>query len=512
VVLQDALIRLTEAELLSLRGTPPSAVYSFKHALVQDAAYSAMLRARRQQLHTAIALNLEKRLPQAVKATPELIAQQFERAGQNEKAIQYWRLAGERDLRRFAMKEAAAHYSSALRLVTAMPESPARDGIELGVRLGYGLAQLIAIGPSAPEAAEHYRRALALSRALPGRGRERFLASWGLWFNAGTGGRDAEAAELSDELISIARELNNPDFQLEAYHAKVPTLLRNADFAGLNEAAQEVVRLYDRERHRDHAYYFGGHDARMCARAFYAIGLWALGFLDQAHRMAWLSIEDARDLGHTFSLAHALQRGAITMVLLKDVESCRIISDELYPLAERNNFPWQLADAKFLRGWLVAQTGDYQRGIEQMLHAVDHKFFAGFRPMLMPQIAELQLHAGHADHAMATLDRAIDEARRQGNRYCEPELVRLRGEILRAQSRANDTEAERIYRQAMAMAAGQPCPVLELRAATSLARLLADRSRREEAHDLLAPVYAGFTEGFGKPDLLAAKALLAELG
>ncbi len=147
-----------------------------------------------------------------------------------------------------------------------------------------------------------------------------------------------------------------------------------------------------------------------------------------------------------------------------------------------------------------------------MLHAVDHKFFAGFRPMLMPQIAELQLHAGHADHAMATLDRAIDEARRQGNRYCEPELVRLRGEILRAQSRANDTEAEHTYRQAMTMAAGQPCPVLELRAATSLARLLADRSRREEAHDLLAPVYAGFTEGFGKPDLLAAKALLTELG
>ena len=111
-VLQDALIRLTEAELLLLRGTPPNAVYSFKHALVQDTAYSAMLRARRQQLHSAIALVLEKRFPDVVKATPEVIAQQFERAGQSEKAIEFFRQAADHDLRRFAMKESIAHYSN----------------------------------------------------------------------------------------------------------------------------------------------------------------------------------------------------------------------------------------------------------------------------------------------------------------------------------------------------------------------------------------------------------------
>ncbi len=511
VVLQDALIRLTEAELLFLRGTPPNAVYSFKHALVQDTAYSTMLRARRQQLHAAIALVLEKRFPDVVNTTPEVIAQQFERAGQNARAVDYYMRAGDRDLHRFAMKEAVTHYSSALRLVEAMPELAERDGIELGVRLGFGLAQLIAIGPSAPEAAAHYRRALALSRALPGRGRERFLASWGLWFNAGTGGRAAEAAELSDELLSIARELDNRDFLLEAYHAKVPTLLRNADFVGVNEAAQEVERLYDRERHRDHAYYFGGHDARMCARAFHSIGLWAVGFPDQAHRMALLSIEDARDLGHAFTLAHALQRGALTMVLLNDVESCRVISDELYPLAERNNFPWQLMDAKFLRGWLVAQSGDLERGIKEMLQAVDHQIFTGFRPMLMPQIVEAQLCARLVDAAKATLEHAFEDARTQGNLYCLPELHRLRGDILLMQSRADNVEAERSYREAMAMAAGQSCRPLELRAATSLARLLAEHGRREEARGLLAPVYGAFTEGFERPDLQAAKAMLAAL-
>ena len=159
VVLQDALIRLTEAELVSLRGTPPNATYTFRHALIKDSAYSNMLRARRQQLHSAIATVLENRFPDLVKSAPELIAQQFERAGQNEKAIHYWRQAGERDLRRFAMKESIAHYSSALRLVMAMPETPQRSGLELEVCLRLALAQLIGIGPTAKESGEYYRRA-----------------------------------------------------------------------------------------------------------------------------------------------------------------------------------------------------------------------------------------------------------------------------------------------------------------------------------------------------------------
>ena len=147
------------------RGTPPNATYSFKHALVQDAAYSTMLRARRQQLHGAIAQVLEKRFPDAA---PEVLAQQFEGAGRAEQAIRYWRQAGDRDLRRFAMKESLSHYSNALRLVTAMPDTPERDGLELDIRLGLGLMQLIAIGPAAKEATVHYQRALALSHGPAG--------------------------------------------------------------------------------------------------------------------------------------------------------------------------------------------------------------------------------------------------------------------------------------------------------------------------------------------------------
>ena len=165
--LGSALDRLIAAGLLFRQGVPPHATYLFKHALVQDAAYSTMLRGRRQQLHSAIAQVLEERFPELVNSTPEAIAQQFERVGQNEKAIQYWLRAGDRDLRRFAMKESITHYSNALRLVTAMPNTPERSGLELGVCLGLGLAQQIGIGPTAKESGVNYQRALTLSRTLP---------------------------------------------------------------------------------------------------------------------------------------------------------------------------------------------------------------------------------------------------------------------------------------------------------------------------------------------------------
>jgi class 3 adenylate cyclase/tetratricopeptide (TPR) repeat protein len=511
VVLQDALVRLVEAEILFMRGTPPNAVYTFKHALVQDSSYSTMLRTRRQQLHGAIALVLEKRFPEVVNATPELVAQQFENAGQSEAAIKYWQKAGDRDLRRFAMKECISHYSNALRLVTAMPESQQRDDLELGVHLGLGLAQVIALGPTSSEALAHYRRAIALSAALPARGRERFLATWGVWFNASVGGHP-DAPAMSDELVAIAREIDNPDLLLEAYHSKVPMLLRAADFAGIAEAAREVIRLYDRNRHRDHAYYYGGHDSRMCARSFYAQGLWGQGLLDQAHHMASRSVEDAHDLGHIFSLGHALQRAGVTMMLLKDTESCRAIADELYALSERNKFPWQLSDAIFFRGWLASLAGDFHAGLEQMTHAVNQPFNPGFRGMFLLALAEQELGAGQAARAAATLARASKEARTHGTRFGEPDIIRLRGEASLAQSPNDQAEAERCYREALAMAASQSCRPLELRAAASLARLLAGNGHREEARDLLAPVYAAFTEGFDRPDLLAAKSLLAELG
>jgi len=510
-VLQDALARLTEAELVLMRGTPPNATYTFKHALIQDTSYSTMLCIRRQQLHTAIAQVMEKRSPEVINTTPEVIAQQFERAGQSEKATSYYMQAGDRDLLRFAMKESIAHYSNALRVVLANPESPERDRLELTARLGLGLAQQIAMGPTAKEPVLNYERALLLSQGQPDRGRERFLATWGVWFHAGLTGRTEEAFARSDELLAIARELDNPNFLMEAYHARAPMQLRAGNLLAIREAAQEVIRLYDRERHRDHAYYFGGHDARVCAQSFYALSLWGQGFLDQAERMAWQCIEDARALDHAFSLSHALNMGGLTLILLRDLKACRAVADELYPLAERNKFPWPLIYARFVRSWLLAQESDPRAGIEQMVTVADHMDASVLRPILFATIAEQQMRVGLLDDAMNMLDRAQAETGDLLAPFYDAEIKRLRGEVLLAKSPNNAAEAEQALREAMAAAAGRSCLTIELRAATSLARLLAQTDRRAAARDLLAPVYGGFTEGFQRRDLQAARAQLAEL-
>ena len=131
------------------------------------------------------------------------------------------------------MKESIAHYANALRLVSAMPESPERSSLELSICLGLGMAQQIALGPTSKDARASYDRALALSRTLPAHGRQRFLATWGIWFHETMSGRTLVALKHADELLAIARELDNPDLLLEAYHARVPGLLRTADFPAM---------------------------------------------------------------------------------------------------------------------------------------------------------------------------------------------------------------------------------------------------------------------------------------
>jgi predicted ATPase len=510
-VLQDALARLTEAGLVFLRGRPPNATYAFKHALVQDAAYSTMLRARRQQLHGAIASLLEKRFPDVLSSTPEVVAQQFEGAGRTEQAIRYWRQAGDRDLRRFALKEADAHYSNALRIVMSMPDTPARVEQELATCLALALVQQIARGPGAKESADYYRRADALSRQLPGHGREKFLATWGLWLHCSMTDKADEAFRRADEMIAIAHEINDQDLLMEAYHASIPVLQRRGDFRGMSEAAEEVVRRYDRQRHRDHAFLFGGHDSRVCARSLHAMSLWCLGYLDQAFEMGKRSIADARDLGHAFSICHALHQSGMVFALLQDIETCQVVASELFEIAERNKFPWPLTYARFLRGWLASRRGDYDAGIKQMVMASEEPSAVVRRPLLLALIADAQVRAGRYDDALKELERSTKVEAASRFQAFSSETLRLRGHVLLKLSKSYEGEAEAYLLRSMQVAREQHCRTFELRAAMTFAQLRRDQGRRAEARDLLAPVYGKFTEGFGWPDLQVAKALLAEL-
>jgi predicted ATPase len=199
------------------------------------------------------------------------------------------------------------------------------------------------------------------------------------------------------------------------------------------------------------------------------------------------------------------------MMLVGDIDDCRVIADELYTLAERNKFIWQLSDASFFRGWLATLSGDTETGIGQMRHAIKQPYNPGYRAVFLLALAERELAIGAIDAAVATIEQATAETQVHVNNFCLPDALRLRGETLLARSRDNGAAAEEAFREALTVAAAQSCRPLALRSATSLARLLGETNRRTEARDLLAPIYATFTEGFARPDLRAAKALLAEL-
>jgi predicted ATPase len=320
-----------------------------------------------------------------------------------------------------------------------------------------------------------------------------------------------EAFQRADEMIAIAREVDDPDLLMEAYHAQMPVLQRRGNHRMVKEASDEVIRRYDRQRHRDHAFLFGGHDARVCARSFRATSLWGLGFLDQAHETGLKAIADARDLGHAFSIAHAMHQSVMVFVLLDDVATCQAIAAELLEIAERNKFPWPLTHARFHHGWLAARRGDHAAGIKQMAAAADEPSAGNRRPVLLSILVQAMVRAGRYQDAIAVLDR-IDKVQRDAQfMMFASDALRLRGEAFRQLFRTDEGKAEACFQQAIAVAREQQCRTFELRALVSLARLRSDQGRGVEARDLLAPIYGAFTEGFERPDLQAAKALLVEL-
>ena len=282
------------------------------------------------------------------------------------------------------------------------------------------------------------------------------------------------------------------------------------NLAGMRETGNEVIRLYDRQRHRDHAYFFGGHDSRVCARSFVALGQWCLGFPEQARREAWACIEDGRALGHAFSHAHGLNMGSITFLMLDDADACRAVADELYPLAERNKFSWPLAQARFLRGWLAARDGGSDRAIDEMMQMAMPAGTAVFYPVLQGLIAAHQIRTGRHDAATITLDRASEDVAERAPFY-EGEIARLRGENLLAQSRSNLAPAEDSFPTGH-RACGEARVPRAQTARSHKRGKIAWRYRPQGGRPRrAAAAYSEFTEGFEIPDLRAAKALLAEL-
>ena len=519
--LRHNLARLVDAGLLFVEHNARGETYTFKHALIQDAAYGSLLRTTRLQYHRHIAQALTEHFPATVETAPELLAHHYTQASMMAEAVPRWLDAGQRALHASANPEAIVHLTTGLDLLADLPAGPERAGVELQFRLALGPAYMAIRGYAAPEVEACYQRARELRRELgdtPGDTPQGGPALHGLWSNHIVRAQHTSALALGEQVLRLGAATNDDGLLLQG----------NKDvgwshfFLGEPEQAREhlerVLALYDPERHSSHAFIYGD-DPAMSARSNLAQALWLLGHVDQSLRYSEENLAILRLINHPYSLAFGLDLAAVVRQYRRDTPATRALVDEALALSEAHGHVFIGAMASILKGWALAQEGDLAEGIAQMRHGLAAHVATGAelaRPYWLCLIAEACLESGAAREGLALLDEAEAAVQQTDERYWEAEIHRLRGQLLLAAASdpaapAVVRSAEECYRRALEVARRQGARSLELRAAVSLSRLWQAADRHDEARELLAPIYEWFTEGLDHSELREAAALLDEL-
>jgi len=504
--LHAALARLVGSELVFQRGTLPEAVYSFKHALVQDAAHSSLLRSSRQQLHAQIATALETHSPELMESQPEIFAQHYAEAGFVEKSVGCWGKAGQRSAARSAMAEAAAQFQKALDQLALLPDNPERQRQELELRSGLGPALIVVKGFAAPETGHTYARARELWEQL-GSPLEYLWIPYGYSRYCRAVGMD-QAPRLDEDLLCLSSQRYDSAGLVLGYLSTGRNLMWTGRFASSRSRLEKVLALYDPPSHRSLAHLIGLYP-QVESQAFLGIVLFCLGYPDQALARSSAAIAEARRLAHMPSLAHCLAFDARLHSLDGDNAALGERAGELIAVATEQSFPERRGHGVIYRGWAKVKNGDVAEGTSLLrsgstgLRATGREAGA---PHFMTLLAKACEIAGQTDAAVTLLDDALRIIETLGQHWFAAEVSRHKGELLLRQGQAE--AAEDLYRKALSIAREQEAKLWELRASMSLARLWRDQGRRAEARDFLAPVYGWFTEGFDTPDLREAKALL----
>ncbi len=508
--LQAGLRQLVAAELLYQRGRPPRARYVFKHALIQDAAYASLLKSTRQQVHERIARVLEAQFPEMVATQPELLAHHLTEAGHPARAVGYWQRAGERAVARSANLEAISHLKTGLAVLQTLPETTERIQQELLLQTTLGPALMNTKGFAAPEAEHAYARARALCQSV-GDTPQLFSVLRGLWQFYNGRGAYQTAREVGEQCLQLAHQGDDTARLLEAHHTLWTTHFLTGELPLARTHMEQGLALLDPEQSRALAVTYG-HDPGVCCRGGAAVVLWLLGYPDQALRQLHAAHALAQEVAHPPSLAFARMLTAIAYQLRREADAAHGQAEALIALATEQGFTLFLAIGGIVRG--ATQTALGQRGeqigqIRRHLAAVRETGSAVWEPYFLGLLADLYAQDGQVEAGLATLDEAL-AAQATGQRLVEAELYRLRGSLVLQMGRPQ-AEVETWLRRALDVARRQEAKSLELRAAMSLSRLRQQQGKRKEAHDLLAEVYAWFTEGFDTADLQEAKALLEEL-
>ena len=510
--LRSELAKLISAGILYATGPPPECAYFFKHVLIEEALYSAIGEMERRQFHQQVAEVAEARFAHLVETQPELLAGHFMEAGMIEKAIGYCLKAGLRSRDRFAHAEAINHLTKGLKLLEALEATPKRDARELELLAPLGTAYIASRGYAAPEVGPVFHRARTLCERVEQKP-QLFTIMWGNFAFHIVRGDFRICSELADEAMAFGEQFNNPGILMEALFLKGLTRLYRGDFVGARECCERaIVEFDDRERT---AFWAGqvGEDAGVTHRCYLALAMWHLGFPARALRLNEEMLELARAINHPFSLEYALHHtGWLCQHCRLGKQEQAAASEQIRIATEQGFVFWHASGTLYAAGGAMLQ-GRLEHGIRLLQTGLEAYRGTGAElavPYYLSLLADGCSQAGRFAEAHAALDEALALVEKNDERFQESELHRLKGELVLAES-GDQAAAEECFRRAIRTAQHQQSKAWELRATTSLARLLQKQGRRKEAFTSLGAVHGDFTEGFAMPDLIDAATLLENL-
>jgi class 3 adenylate cyclase/tetratricopeptide (TPR) repeat protein len=511
-VLRNELGRLVTSGLVVRRGDAGGGSYAFRHALIQEAAYGSLLRERRHRLHARVARSLEEHLPERAAMEPEILARHFDEAQMPLEAIHHYKRAGERETARSAGREALEHLRRALELVEALPR-PQRQREELALLVALGPALNAAKGPGDEETGRVYLRARALcpdaAPELP------HILSGLFTFHLNRGEMKA-AYEVAQEQLELARRATDPGQRMRAHWSLGQTLCLQGTSPRAIEHLERALLLF--QPTRDRLLSHDRSDQGVSLRSWLGWAAWLAGHPGRARAWAEEAVEQARSVGHPYSLVYALGFGAVLHYMVRERERAGQWGREVAELALAHGFPLYLAMGRLVALWASTpasmEAGRSEAIVERFRTALSSLTGRGNqfgRPMASAALAEILSESGRSSEALETLRSALEFAALTDIRYWDADLLRIQGEILLGDgSLAGRDSGERLLARALQTARAQGARSLELRAATSLARLLRERGESERARTLLAPICRSFPQELETPDLEAARSLLRE--
>ncbi len=485
--------------------------FAFSHDLQREVVYERLPAARRARLHGSVGKRLEAAYGERAREIAPELADHLVRAGEVPRAVVALRLAAEQAFERLAHREAVDHLITGLEMLELLGERERRWPEEFALQSMLGAALVATRGWSDPGAESAFLRARELAERI---GHDNELG-WTL-FELGTlyevRGDYERADPLLQQSLTVSGRTLNRGACTDSNELLACSLFHQGSFAQALEHAERGLAAYDGEYVNPLTAAYGDNAGASC-HSWAALSLWFLGYPDQARERARQAVETTTDPRRRCGRATALVQAAMVDQCGGDAQATLASAEAALQVAAEDGYSYRVAMATILRGWAIAAAGQHDEGVAELESGLELSAATGARmddPYYFGLLGEARLRAGRHEAAAEALAAALDAAPHSRQFFYEPEIHRLRGEVMLATEPPDSTTALECFTRALELARSQGARSLELRSALSAAPLLVAQGRHEHARELVSTAYAEFSEGLDTRDLQAARGFLEQ--